>query len=141
VAVTATAGAFSIIDPAEASASALAAPSDFYSTPTIAGTFTTGTVTPTFPGASVITALAAASGTPNNLPLTIITGVIILIASISVSALMRRGGSGSLIIKIVLIAGLLGIAVATQVFDLWMPIVFLLIAAALAMGSQQRGWN
>jgi hypothetical protein len=139
--VTASAGAFSIIDPAEASASALATPSDFYHTPTISGTFTTGTVTPTYPGADVITAIAAASGTPSNLPFTIITGVVILILSLSVSALMRRGGSGSLIIKMVLIAGLLGVAVALQVFDLWMPIVFLLLAAALAMGSQQRGWN
>jgi hypothetical protein len=140
-AVTASAGAFSIIDPAEASASALATPSDFYHTPTITGTFTTGTVTPTYPGADVITAIAAASGTPSNLPFTIITGVVILILSLSVSALMRRGGSGSLIIKMVLIVGLLGVAVALQVFDLWMPIVFLLLAAALAMGSQQRGWN
>jgi hypothetical protein len=140
--VTASAGEFTIIDPAEASGAALASPSDWYGTPSITGsTFTTGTVTPTFPGASVITAIATATSTPNNLPLTIITGVIILIASLAVSTLMRRGGSGSLIIKMVLIGGLLGVAVATQIFDLWMPIVFLIMAGALAMGSQQRGWN
>lgn len=139
--VTASAGDFVVIDPAEATATALATPTDWYNTPTISGTFTTGNVTPTFPGASIITAIAAATSTPNNLPLTIITGVVILILSLAVSALMRRGGSGSLIIKMVLIGGLLGVAVATQIFDLWMPLVFLLLAAAVAMGSQQRGWN
>jgi hypothetical protein len=141
--VTASAGEFTIITPAEVAGGAgLADPSDWYNTPTISGaTFTTGTVTPTMPGAAIVDAICAASGTPNNLPFTIITGITILIASLAVSTLMRRGGSGSLIIKMVLIAGLLGVAVALKIFDLWMPIVFLIIAGALAMGSQQRGWN
>lgn len=140
--VTATAGEFTIINPAEASPTGLIDPSDWYTTPTITGaTFQTGTITPTFPGAPVINAIATATSTPSNLPFSIITGSIILIISLSLSFIMRRGGSGSLIVKMVVISGLMGVAVATGIFDLWMVIIFLMCAIPIAMASQQRGWG
>ena len=96
-----------------------------------------------FPLAGVITAMANATGTPSQLPLLIIAVFIILACSLTVSATMRRYGSGSLIIKIIAITAVMGIFIALGDFgiDFWMLVVFLIIATSLAMGSKQVGWQ
>ncbi len=140
--VTASASNFLIIDPGEASASGLVDPDDWYASENItSASFSTGTVTPSFPGSQVITDIASATSTPASLPFTIIGGVFILVVSLSVSRLLRLGGSGSLIVKSVLIAGMMGVLIATSVWDLWMVIVFIVYAIAISMASQQRGWG
>lgn len=111
----------------------------------VTGTFgtTPGAGTGTFPLASIIATMAAATDTPAQLPLLIIAGFIILTASLVVSAIMRRHGSGSLLVKIVAIAALMGIFVALGNFaiDFWMILVFLIIAISIAFASKQLGWT
>ena len=96
-----------------------------------------------FPLAGVITAIANATATPPQLPLLIIAVFIILACSLSVSATLRRFGSGSLIVKIIAITACMGVFIAFKNFgiDFWMLFVFLVIASALAMGSKQVGWQ
>jgi len=91
----------------------------------------------------VIKALADATGTPAQLPLLIIAVFIILATSLSVSAIMRQHGSGSLLAKMVAIAALMGIFVALGNFaiDFWMILIFLIIAIAVAFASRQLGWT
>lgn len=108
--------------------------------PPITGDFTT-VVTPTYPGAEAIQALADASGTPSQLPFTILAAFIILAISLAYSSFLRRGGSGSLLVKSFLIAGCMGIAIATKTMDFWMLLFFVFFAVALAMASQQRSWS
>lgn len=111
----------------------------------VTGTFgtTPGAGAGTFPLAGVITAMAAATSTPAQLPLLIIAVFIILAASLSVSAIMRSHGSGSLIVKIITIAALMGIFVALGNFaiEFWMILVFLIISVAVAFASRQLGWT
>jgi len=107
--------------------------------PPVSGNFTTG-IMPTFPGAEIITAVAEESDTPSQLPLTIIAGFTILAISLTVSGFTKRAGSNSLLLKSILIGSLMGIAIATNIMDFWMLLFFAIIAVALAMGSQQKGW-
>lgn len=109
---------------------------DWFSAPNITGNFTT-TPSSTFPGASVIVAIANASSTPSQLPLTIILGFVILAASLSTSYSLRSQGSGSLLVKAIVIGGIMGIGIATSSIDLWMLIFFAFIAFALGMASKQ----
>jgi hypothetical protein len=139
--VSATPSTFQPVSEARAPASSLSGASPFItSVPPITGSFTTDT-TSTFPGAQIIQELADATGTPSQLPLTIVAGFIILAFSLLVSALMRERGGASLIVKSALIACLMGICVATTTMDFWMIIFFVIFAIAFAMGSQQRGWD
>lgn len=109
----------------------------------VTGTFTTTPGAGTFPLAGVITAIAKATDTPPQLPLLIIAVFIILAASLSVSAVMRRYGNGSLIVKILVIVAVMGVFIALKNFgiDFWMLVVFAIIGIALAMASRQIGWN
>ncbi len=111
----------------------------------ITSSFTTapGTGTGTFPLADIITTVANATGTPPQLPLLLIAVFVILAASLSVSAVLRRQGSGSLIIKIGVIVALMGIflALGNFAFDFWMIFIFLVISIAVAFASRQLGWT
>ena len=111
----------------------------------VTGTFTTTPRTGTFPLANVIAEIATATdpATPAQLPLLIIAVFCILAVSLSISATMRQYGSGSLLVKIMVIAGMMGIFVALQnfSFDFWMVFVFLTIGIALAFASKQLGWS
>lgn len=109
--------------------------------PPITGNFTSTNVTSTFPGASVVAALAAASSTPAELPLNLIGGFVILALSFSVSAVMRKHAAGSMLVKGFLIACLMGIAVATKTYDFWMIVVFAFLGIALAMASTDPRWG
>jgi len=95
--------------------------------------------TGTFPLAAVITALANATSTPAQLPLLTILTFIILAASLSVSAIIRQYGSGSLFIKTGVIIAIMGIFVAFKNFgiDFWMIVVFLTMAIAIMFASKQ----
>jgi len=110
----------------------------------VTGTFTTtpGTSAGTFPLATVIVAIANATDTPPQLPLLIIAAFVILACSLSFSAITRLYGSGSILVKVLLIAGLMGIFIALGNFaiDFWMLITFLIIGIALAFASKQVGW-
>jgi hypothetical protein len=107
--------------------------------PSVSGNFTTE-VTPTFPGAGVIKEISDDCGTPSQLPLTIVAGFIILAISLSVSRFIRIAGSGSLIFKTMIVGCLMGIFIATLVFDLWMLLFFIAPAIAICMASTQKGW-
>jgi len=110
----------------------------------VTGTFTTTPATSTgFPLAGVIIAVANATGTPEQLPLLIIAVFVILAASLSMSAVMRRYGSGSLIVKTITIVAFLGIFIALKNFgiDFWMLCVFLVIAVAMMMASRHAVWQ
>lgn len=129
---------------ARAPAYALAdAPAFIETVPTIVSTWDVTPGAGTFPLAMVITAVAAATDTPPQLPLLIIATFVILACSLAMSATMRRYGSGSLIVKIIAIVAVMGVFIAIENFgiDFWMLVVFLIIAIALAMGSKQVGWQ
>jgi len=132
------------ISPALAPAYSLdTAPAFIESTANITGNFTTVPATGGFPLAGVITAVANATSTPPQLPLLIIACFITLAISLTISATMRRYGSGSIFAKIIAIASVMGIFVAFANFgiDFWMIVVFLVIAVAMGMASKQIGWN
>ncbi|GAH14409.1 unnamed protein product, partial [marine sediment metagenome] len=109
----------------------------------LTSTFTTTPQTGAFPLAGVITAVAEATETPAQLPLLIIALFTILAISLAVSAAIRRYGSGSLIVKILVITAVMGIFIALRNFgiDFWMLIVFLVISIAIAFASKQLGWT
>lgn len=109
----------------------------------VTGTFTTTPGTGAFPLANVIAEIAAATDTPPQLPLLIIACFVLLAASLSVSATMRRYGSGSILVKTLVIAAIMGIFVALGNFaiDFWMIVVFLIIAISLCFASKQLGWS
>ena len=107
--------------------------------PAPTGSFST-TITPSFPGSDIWTDVAAASSTPIQLPLMIISGFIILAISLLASWIMRRySGSGSHFVKAALITALMGVCIAVGIYDWWMSVLFIVIALALSWMSQQRG--
>lgn len=112
-------------------------------TPNITSEFTVVPPTGTFPLAPVIAAVATATDTPPQLPLLIIAGFVILAASFCVSYIFRLHGSGTIFVKILVIAAFMGIFVALGNFgiDFWMLVVFLIISIAMAMASKQLGWT
>lgn len=107
------------------------------------GAFTITPGTGTFPLAEVIATVANATSTPPQLPLLIIAIFIILAASLTMSALMRQYGSGSLLAKIGIIVAFMGIFIAVGNFaiDFWMLVVFLILAVSIAFMSKQIGWT
>jgi len=111
-------------------------PATWLTAANVTGNFTT-TVSPTYPGADVVTAIANASGTPTQLPFTTIFTFLILAVSLCFSAVMRKSGSGNLWVKIILIASLMWLADIINVFDFWMMVMFLFIALALAAASMR----
>lgn len=119
------------------------APAFIETVPTIVSEWGVTPPAGTFPLASVIAAIACATDTPAQLPLLIIAGFVIIAFSLAVSATMRHYGSGSLIIKSLVITALMGVFIGIGNFgiDFWMLFVFLVIAIALAMGSKQVGWQ
>ncbi len=143
--VTADMVRFAPISEAQAPGFVLTDPNPFLTPDTgnITSGFTTTPPTGTFPLAPVIVAIANATSTPPQLPLLIIATFVILAASMSVSAIIRRHGSGSIIIKIITIIAVMGVFVALRNFgvDFWMIVIFLIIGIALAMGSKQLGWT
>lgn len=102
----------------------------WYSAANVVGNFTT-TPTPTYPGADVIEDIAAASGTPAQLPFVMIYGFITLALSLSVSYVLRQHGSRSLFVKVILISGLLLIGETLGIIDFWMLLFYLLIGLAI----------
>ena len=143
--VTAELVSFQPVAEAKAPGFVLTDPNPFLTPDTgnITSGFTTTPPTGTFPLAPVIVAIANATSTPPQLPLLIIAAFVILAASMSVSAIIRRHGSGSIIIKIITIIAVMGVFVALRNFgvDFWMIVIFLIISIALAMGSKQLGWT
>jgi hypothetical protein len=112
--------------------------STFFTASNMTGSFST-TVTPTFPGAAIFVDIAAAGGTPVQVPLMIVSCVVILIISLLGSWITRRFGNGNVIVKVIIILCMMGVLVGVGVFDFWMLMVFAILAIALAMASQQRG--
>lgn len=144
--VTANLTTFRPIAEAQAPAFSLGTAPDFIDsdalTGNVTGTFGTTPSAGSFPLANVITSIADATSTPAQLPLMIIAAFIILAASLSISALMRRHGSGTLNIKLGVIVTFLGIFIALANFgiDFWMLVLFLVISVGLSMASRQLGW-
>jgi len=91
----------------------------------------------------VIIAVANATGTPEQIPLLIIAAFVILAASLSMSSIMRRYGSGTLIVKTITIIAFMAIFIALKNFaiDFWMLCVFLVIAVAMMMASRHATWQ
>jgi len=98
-----------------------------------------------FPLAGVIATIAGATSpvTPSQLPLVLLAGFTIIALSLAVSGIMRKYGSGSIFVKIIVIAGVTGVFIALGNFgiDFWMLLVFLIIGIALAMASRHLGWT
>lgn len=144
--VSANFTSFGPVSEAQAPAFALGeAPLFITTAPNISSNFTVtpGTGTGTFPLAAVITSVATATSTPSQLPLLIIAGFVILAASLCASSIFRQHGSGTIFVKILVIAAFMGIFVALKNFgiDFWMLMVFLMISTAIAMASKQLGWT
>lgn len=138
--VTACLAWFQPVSEAKASAYSLSTAPDFITDPpTITGGFST-TVVPTYPGADVITAISAASGTPAQLPFTVLGGFITLTISLVAGWVMRRFGTNSLVFKAAVLIGCMGIAIGIGVFDWWMLFFFILPAIALwQLATSQQG--
>jgi hypothetical protein len=109
--------------------------------PVISGNFTTSTNS-TLPGAAIIEALAAASATPEQIPLTILTGFFVLTCSVSISYFMRKHSAGSVFIKSVLVGCIMGLLIAVRLHDFWMLVFFAFFAIAFCIASQHKGgWS
>ena len=104
--------------------------------PVITGNFTTDPG-PTYPGASVISDIAAASGTPAQLPFTILFGFLVLALSLIVTYLMRQSSAGSLLVKFLVIAFAMWIGIVLNVIDFWMLLFFIFPALAILAASKQ----
>lgn len=104
--------------------------------PTITGNFTT-TPGPTYPGASVISDIAAASGTPAQLPFTILFAFLVLALSLVVTYLMRQSLASSLLVKFLVIAFAMWIGIVLNVVDFWMLLFFIFPAIAILAASKQ----
>jgi len=114
------------------------APGFFSENITTSGNFTT-TPTPTAaPGIAVVEAIAAAGSTPSQLPFILITGFAILAVSLTTSWFLKKYGARNIWVKIIVITGLMGFAIAVQIFDFWMLLFFLFMAIAVALFSRQR---
>lgn len=107
----------------------------------VSGGFTSNTTGSSVPGIDVITAVAAASGTPVPFILYLIAGVALLGLSMGTSFLMRDGGSTSLVIKILIILGALGILIAIDVFDDWVLYLFAMLAIGIAFIASNRTFD
>lgn len=131
---------FNPVEEANAPAYSLSEASPFItSTPTVTGNFTT-TIVPTFPAKELIDAVAAAGNTPAQLPYIIMAGFGIIGSSLALSWMLRKYGSGSLSVKILVIVAIMGTLIAVKLLDFWMIVIFIIIALALAMASRQRAW-
>jgi len=108
---------------------------------TVAGGFSSNTTVSTVPGIDVLTAVAAPSGTPVPFILYLLSGVFLLACSFGISYLMRDGGSSSLVVKILLILGLLGVLVALSIFDDWVLWLFAMIAFGIAFIAANRNFE
>lgn len=106
---------------------------------TISGNFTSGNATILkYPGKNLIEAIASASATPSQFPLTFISGFIILAASISITAFLRQYGSISLIVKLVVLGFGFGVAAALHIYDWWMVIFLIIFGIFTLFGSRER---
>jgi len=135
---------FSPIAEAKAPAYVLEEVVDFIEeVPVIVSEFSTTPPAGTFPLAGVITAVATATETPPQLPLVIIAGFTIIALSLAISGIMRKYGSGTILVKVIVIAALMGCFVAIGNFgiDFWMIVVFIIIGVALAMASRHVSWQ
>ncbi len=96
-----------------------------------------------FPLAGVIVAISGATSTPAQLPLLIIACFAIIAASLTTSYTLRKYGSGSILVKSLVIICFLGIFIGLKNFgiDFWMLISFAIFATGLSMMSRQQGWN
>ena len=96
-----------------------------------------------FPLSDVISSIANATGTPPQLPLLIIAVFIILAGSLSMSYVARKHGSGTLIVKTIVIVALMGIFIGMKNFgiEFWMLVVFLVLAVGIMMSSKQASWG
>ncbi len=137
--VTATLSTFLPVTEAKAPAYSANATTDFISTnATATGNFTT-TIAPTYPGAAIVTAIAAAGGVPAQLPSTIISAIIVLACSLSASSLLRgQTANGTIFIKIGIITAVMLLGTVLKVLDLWMVVFFLFMAIAAGQASRSR---
>lgn len=131
------------VSEAKAPQYALGAGPPFFTVGNVTGLFTTVPPTGGFPLAGVIAAVAGATSTPPQLPLLIIACFVILAASLTTSYTLRKYGSGSILIKCLVIVCFLGIFIGIKNFgiDFWMLICFGIFAVGLCMMSRQQGWN
>lgn len=143
--VSANMTSFLPIEEAKAPSYALGETVDFIdpNTTNVTGSWDVTPTTGGFPLAGVIAAVADATGTPPQLPLLIIACVVILGLSLSVSAMMRKHGSGTIFVKVLVVAAVMGVFTAMGNFgiEFWMILVFLTFGIAMAMSSKQVGWS
>jgi hypothetical protein len=114
-------------------------PAWFSTNITISGNYTSGnTTTLNYPGRAFIESLASATVTPAQLPVVIISGFLILAVSITASAFLRLHGSGTLFVKICVLAVGFGCAVGLRIYDFWMLIFLGIFALFVLLGSKER---
>jgi hypothetical protein len=113
-------------------------PAWFSTNVTISGNYTSGNTTLNYPGRAFIESLASATSTPAQLPVTIISGFLILAVSITASAFLRLHGSGTLFVKICVLAVGFGFAVGLRIYDWWMIIFLVIFALFVLFGSKER---
>lgn len=105
---------------------------------TMSGNFTTGNVTLNYPFKGMIDGLSTATATPSQLPLTFISGFVIIALSLLTSGVMRNFGGGSAFVKaIVLFAGF-GACIAVQIYDFWMVFFLAIFVVTVLFASRER---
>lgn len=133
---------FQPMSEATAPAYAVSDAPDFYSSNiTTTGNFTSGGVSPGgMPGTAIITDVASTGGTPNIWVWGIIAIFSIAGVGIFLSYFERRfgGGSGTMTLRIITAAIILGLLIANDVFDTWMIVLYIMIAAGIAVASRHR---
>lgn len=128
------------VSEADAPAFTMDDPTGWISTNTTASSNFTTTLTPTFPGADIITDAATAGETPAQVPILIISSVAMLGITLTSAHFMRKSNSISIFVTIIITVAGLGILVAVHVVDSWMFRLFLMIAIAIGMMSTRVGF-
>jgi len=137
--ITATMTAYRPVGEAQAPAYSVGSPPDFFTVaPNLTSEFR-DTVTPTMPGADVVTDAAASSGTPSQLPWVMIASFSIVGLSLLTTYVLRAFGSqASVLVKLSVVGTLMAAAIAVGVFDFWQIIFFLFPAIAIGLASRPQ---
>lgn len=129
---------FAPVYEADAPAYTLTDPPDFITTtPGMSGNFTS-TINATYPGHNVITAIAVGGAVPEQLPTILIFTFILVIISITVSAVFRSHGTGPIFLKSLIVAMIMAVYVAVGIYNAWQVYFFAIIALGAAWLSRQR---
>lgn len=139
--VTGTLTSFQPIAESQAPAYSLGPSGNFIANPPgLSGNFTT-TINPTdFPGKSILADIATVGSVPQQLLFLVLGAFLILCISLLVTWAFKHMdvANGAALFKALIVSTCIGVAIALDVFDWWMLILFAILIAAIASANLNR---